>query len=83
MEKGKDTVMSVTGRKQIRKEDVGKIREFAEKLNAERSPKKRMDMQQEVVREMGEKYGHETATMILTKVWVVANKLKWEKELYA
>lgn len=57
-------------------EDVEKIKELAKKLNNEWRASKRMDIQQEFVREMSQKYDHEYATMMLTKAWWVAEEMQ-------
>ena len=74
--------MSKAGQKYIKPEDVDKIRTLAKTLNEEYSPRKRMDIQQEFVREMGMKYDHESATMMLTKVWKLANRMRAKEEAY-
>lgn len=70
--------MSQLGQKYIKREDVHKIHDLAVKLNETYSPRVRMDMQQAFVREMGAKYGHESATMLLTRVWKLANRMREE-----
>ena len=75
--------MSKIGQKYIKPEDVEKIRELAKTLNEEYSPRRRRDIQQQFVREMGAKYGHETATIFLTRAWKIANRMQEQKEVYA
>lgn len=71
--------MTMTGQKQIKREDLGKLRDLAEKLNDTYSPRTRMDLQQKFVRDMSVKYGHESATRLLSRVWRLADKLKREE----
>lgn len=73
--------MSYTGQKYVKnKEDIEQIRELAKKLNDEWSPKRRMDLQQDFVRKMGAKYGQENATLMLTKAWKLADKLRTREQ---
>lgn len=68
--------MSQLGQKYIKRDDRHKIRDLAVKLNDTYSPKVRMDLQQAFVREMGAKYGQESAALMLTNVWRLAKRLK-------
>ena len=73
--------MSYTGQKYLKNpEDREKIRELAKALNNEWSPRKRMELQQNFVHEMTEKYGAENATRFLTKAWTLADKLRTREE---
>ena len=69
--------MSSKGQKYLKdSEDLKRIRELAKKLNEEWSPRRRMELQQNFVREMGAKYGQENAALMLTKVWKLADILR-------
>ena len=57
-------------------DDIDRIRDLAQKLNSEWRASKRMDMQQEFVREMSQKHDHEFATIMLTRVWRVADEMQ-------
>ena len=74
--------MSLEGQKYIRREDLDKIRELAKMLNEEYSPKRRMDIQQTFVKEMTVKYNHETATLLLTRAWKLADRIRAREESY-
>lgn len=62
----------------IRKEDVQRVKDFARELMETKNKTLRMMMQQAFVAEMSDKYGHERATQILTKVWMLIDKMKGE-----
>ena len=60
----------------IRKEDVQRVKDFARELMETKNKTLRMMMQQAFVAEMSDKYGHERATQILTKVWMLIEKMQ-------
>lgn len=60
----------------IRKEDVQRVKDFARELMETKNKTLRMMMQQAFVAEMSDKYGHERATQILTKVWMRIEKIQ-------
>ena len=73
--------MSLKGQKYIKNdEDIARIRELAKSLNEEWSPRRRMELQQSFVRDMGAKYGKENATLLLTKAWRLAHQMELKEQ---
>lgn len=58
-------------RKQIKHEDIERMKQLACDLVKIADKGRRMRMQQKFVREMAQVYGHENATKMLTKVWLL------------
>ena len=74
--------MTVIRHKPIKPADVEKLRALAERLNDTWSPRVRMEIQQNFVREMTLRYGHEYATVMLTRAWRLAGRMQKGEQKY-
>jgi len=63
-------------RKAVREEDLETMKVYAQRLALEPNADRRMSMQLQFVNMMGHRYGHEQATKMLTRVWVIAKSGK-------